>query len=110
MKLKDGLILREVAGQYVVVPTGKRVQEVMGILYMTKPAAYLWKYMQKNEFEKEDLIQLTLKRYADAAYDQVSQDLDKFLKELAMRGALETEGQIQGSCRVYLPNEKNERI
>ena len=110
MKLKDGLILREVAGQYVVVPTGKRVQEVMGILYMTNPAAYLWEYMQKNEFEKEDLIQLTLKRYADAAYDQVSQDLDKFLKELAMRGALETEGQIQGSCRVYLPNEKNERI
>ena len=31
MKLKDGLILREVAGQYVIVPTGKRVQEVLGI-------------------------------------------------------------------------------
>ena len=31
MKLKDGLILREVAGQYVIVPTGKMVQEVRGI-------------------------------------------------------------------------------
>ena len=28
MKLLIGLILREVAGQFVVVPTGKRVQEV----------------------------------------------------------------------------------
>ena len=30
MKLKDGLILREVAGQYVIVPTGKRVKDVTG--------------------------------------------------------------------------------
>ena len=110
MKLKDGLILREVAGQYVIVPTGKRVQEVIGILYMTQPAAYLWGYMQNNEFEKEDLIQLTLKRYADATYDQVSKDLDKFLKELAVRGALEIEDQIQGSYSVRLPNKENERI
>lgn len=29
MKLKDQLILREVAGQYVIVPTGKRVREVV---------------------------------------------------------------------------------
>lgn len=53
MKLKDGLILREVAGQYVIVPTGKRVQEVIGINYITKPAAYLWDYMKDHEFEKK---------------------------------------------------------
>ena len=29
--MKDGLILREVAGQYVIVPTGKRVKEITGI-------------------------------------------------------------------------------
>ncbi len=40
MRLKDGLILREVAGQYVIVPTGKRVQEVTWHHYITKPAAY----------------------------------------------------------------------
>ena len=34
MKLKDGLILREVAGQFVVVPTGKRVQEVTSIIHL----------------------------------------------------------------------------
>ena len=28
MKLKDQLILREVAGQYVIIPTGERVREV----------------------------------------------------------------------------------
>ena len=35
MKLKDQLILREVAGQYVIVPTGKRVTEVTSIVYIS---------------------------------------------------------------------------
>ena len=48
MKLKDGLILREVAGQYVIVPTGKRVQEVTNIVYISSSAAYLWDYMKDH--------------------------------------------------------------
>ena len=56
MKLKDQLILREVAGQYVIVPTGKRVQEVTSIVYISSSAAYLWDYMKDHEFEKEDRL------------------------------------------------------
>ena len=108
MKLKDGLILREVAGQYVIVPTGKRVQEVTGVNYITKPAAYLWEYMQSHDFEKEDLIELTLNRYDDATREQVSEDLDKFLKGLAEKGILEIEGQIYGSFSIRMPKRTNE--
>lgn len=105
MKLKDGLILREVAGQYVIVPIGKRVREVTGVNYITKPAADLWEYMQSHDFEKEDLIELTLKRYADATREQVSEDLDKFLKGLAEKGILEIEGQIYGSFSMRMPRQ-----
>lgn len=108
MKLKDGLILREVAGQYVIVPTGKRVQEVTGVNYITKPAAYLWEYMQDHEFEKEDLVRLTLEKYSDATREQVSKDLDEFLKGLAEKGILEIEGQINGSFSVRLPRQKKD--
>lgn len=106
MKLKDGLILREVAGQYVIVPTGKRVREVTGVNYITKPAAYLWDYMKDHDFEKEDLIKLTLERYSDATREQVSDDLDKFLNGLAEKGILEIEGQIYGSFSMRLPKQK----
>ncbi len=108
MRLKDGLLLREVAGQYVIVPTGKRVQEVTGVNYITKPAAYLWDHMKDREFEKEDLIRLTLERYGDATREQVSKDLDIFLKGLAEKGILEIEGQIYGSFSMWLPGQKNE--
>ena len=50
MRLKDGLILREVAGQYVIVPTGRRVQEVTSIVYISSSGAYLWEYMKNQEF------------------------------------------------------------
>ena len=42
MKLKDDLVLRKVADQYVIVPVGKRVQEVTSIVYISSSAAYLW--------------------------------------------------------------------
>lgn len=106
MKLKDGLVLREVAGQYVIVPTGKRVQEVTGVNYITKPAAYLWEFMKDHDFEKEDLIRLTLERYADATREQVSKDLDVFLKGLAEKGILEIEGQIYGSFSMRMPKQQ----
>ena len=106
MKLKDGLVLREVAGQYVIVPTGKRVQEVTGVNYITKPAAYLWEFMKDHDFEKEDLIRLTLERYADATREQVSKDLDVFLKGLAEKGILEIEGQVYGSFSMRMPKQQ----
>ena len=42
MKLKDQLILREVAGEYVIVPTGQRVREVTNVVCISSSAAYLW--------------------------------------------------------------------
>lgn len=90
MKLKDGLILREVAGQYVIVPTGKRVQEIRGILYITKPAAFLWQYMQDNDFSKEDLIRITLEKFKGVNEERVREDIDKYIKALIIKGCMDT--------------------
>ena len=75
MKLKDGLVLREVAGQYVIVPTGKRVQEVTNIVYISSSAAYLWDYMKDHEFEKEDLVKQIMERYTGVTEEKASEDI-----------------------------------
>ena len=80
VKLKDGLILREVAGQYVIVPTGKRVREVTSIVYISSSAAYLWDSMKDHEFEKEDLVQRILEHYEGVTKEKAAEDIDKFLK------------------------------
>ena len=99
MKLKDGLILREVAGQYVIVPTGKRVQEVTNIVYISASAAYLWDYMKDHEFEKEDLVKRIMEHYTGVTEEKASEDTDKFLRLLADNNIL-ADGIIRGQAYV----------
>lgn len=82
MKLKDQLILREVAGQYVIVPTGKRVQEVTSIVYISSSAAYLWGYMKGHEFTREDLVDRIMEHYVGVTEEKAGADVDRFLKIL----------------------------
>lgn len=102
MKLKDGLILREVAGQYVIVPTGKRVREVTNIVYISSSAAYLWDYMKNHEFEKEDLVKRIMEHYTGVTEEKASEDIDKFLNTLSSNSILD-DGVIRGKIAVTLP-------
>lgn len=99
MKLKDQLILREVAGQYVIVPTGKRVKEVTNIVYISASAAYLWDYMKDHEFEKEDLVQRIMEHYDGVTREKAAEDIDKFLQLLSNNCILE-DGNVKG--RIFV--------
>ena len=102
MKLKDGLILREVAGQYVIVPTGKRVREVTSIIYISSSAAYLWDYMKDHEFEKEDLVKRIMEHYTGVTEEKASEDIDKFLNTLSVNSILD-DGTVRGKIPVAMP-------
>ena len=106
LKLKDGLILREVAGQYVVVPTGKRVQEVTSIVYISSSGAYLWDYMKDHEFEKEDLVAKIMEHYSGVTEEQAAADIEKFLKTLANNNILD-DGITRGRVFVRMPKGKD---
>ena len=102
MKLKDGLILREVAGQYVIVPTGKRVQEITSVVYISSSAAYLWDYMKDHEFEKEDLVDRIMLHYEGVTREKAGEDIDKFLKLLSDNNILD-DGITRGRVYVQMP-------
>ena len=102
MKLKDQLILREVAGQYVIVPTGKRVREVTSIVYISSSAAHLWDYMKDHEFTREDLVQRIMEHYTGVTEEQARADIDKFLKILADNNILD-DGVARGRTFVRIP-------
>ena len=104
MKLKDGLILREVAGQFVIVPTGKRVQEVTNIVYISSSAAYLWEYMKEHEFEKEDLVERIMGHYSGVPEEKAGADIDKFLKTLSDNNILD-DGVVRGRVFVRMPGK-----
>ena len=61
MKLKDGFLLREVAGQTVVLPTGGELDLNM-MITLNDTAAFLWEQLQK-ETDEAALVAALLGEY-----------------------------------------------
>lgn len=109
MKLKDQLVLREVAGQYVIVPTGERVREIRSIVYISSSAAYLWDYMQDCEFSKDDLVARVLEHFSEVSEEQARADIEDFLKVLEAHNILD-DNVARGQVVTRLPKKILDRL
>lgn len=58
MKIVKEFILREIAGECILVPTGATTQEFNGMITMTDTAKFIWENIEKvdNLMEMVDLI------------------------------------------------------
>lgn len=53
MKIIKDFILREIAGEYVLVPTGETAQTFNGMLTLSPSAAFIWEHLEKvNSLEE----------------------------------------------------------
>lgn len=80
MKIKDGFILREVAGSFIVVAVGDAVKEFKGVINLNETGALLWKELQKGATE-EDLKKALLNEY-DVAEEIADRDVKAFIDSL----------------------------
>lgn len=78
MKIKNGYMLREVAGEAVVVPSGKVSHNFQGIISLNETGALLWKQLEQG-CEKKDLVQALLDEYEVDA-ETAEKDVNEFLK------------------------------
>ncbi len=62
LKIKDGFMLRQVAGEWVVVPLGERVVEFNGIMTLSESGALLWQELEKD-VSHEELVKAILREY-----------------------------------------------
>ena len=106
MRLKDGLIVREVAGQFVIVPTGKRVQEIHGVLYMNRQGRMLWSYMADREFTEEDLTDYLQKSFPEVSRERAEQDAKAFVTALSRENLLEKSGG-SGRAQIWISRKKS---
>ena len=89
MKVKDQLVLREIAGQYVIVPVMERVKDVQSMVYITSSAAYLWQYMEGKEFTLDELVELILAKYKNVTKEKAQEDIIAFLQILAKNNIMD---------------------
>lgn len=84
MKIKDGFVLREVAGQRIVVAVGKATQSFNGIIKLNESSALLWKKLENGATE-EELVGTLLGEY-DVTEEEARKDVKTFVDNLTKAG------------------------
>lgn len=87
MKIKEGYMLRDVAGNHVVVPMGKEAVDFNGMISLNDTGAFLWKLMEE-ECTRDQLVEALLQEY-DATKEQAEQGVDRFIRKVIDNGFAE---------------------
>ena len=87
MKIKDGFVLREIAGTWVVLPLAKKPADFNGMITLNESGLLLWKRLEQGA-TREDLISLLTEEY-EVSEETASADVDKFLLGIGKSGCIE---------------------
>ena len=80
-------MLREAAGETVVVPFGEEALNFQGIISLNETGALLWKELEQG-CEKKDLVQALLDEYEVDA-ETAEKDVNEFLKRADDAGLID---------------------
>ena len=86
MKIRDGYILRTVAGKNIVVSIGAETN-FSGMLTLNDTGVFFWDLLKENT-TKEQMLEKILSEY-DIDRETVSRDIDNFVAKLQNAGILE---------------------
>ena len=87
MKVKDGFILRTIAGSHIIVPVGSASVDFNGMISLNDSAAFLWKQIEKGA-EIEDLVKALLNEY-EVDEDTARTCSVNFVEKLKEAGCIE---------------------
>lgn len=86
MHIKKEFVLREIAGDYIIIPTGATVLEFNGLITVNEVGVTLWKMLQE-EVSVEQLVQGVLAEY-EVEESVAREDIQEFLDKLTKAGIL----------------------
>ncbi len=80
MRINGKFVIREIAGDTIIVPVGETALRYNGLITINKSAAALWEALEKGT-DTESLIRLLTDRY-DVDPDTAAADVKDFLERL----------------------------
>ena len=87
MKTNKEYMLREIAGETVLVPTGSASQKLNGMIRLTESAAFIWKQVD-TAADLEEIVARVRDEY-EVYEDTARRDIYGFLRELYVRGIVQ---------------------
>lgn len=86
MKVKEEFVFREIAGDYIIVPTGNATLGLNGMLVVNEVGASIWK-MLEDEMTFEELVAGIREEY-EVEEDVARRDVEEFLEKLKGMGII----------------------
>lgn len=87
MKIKSGFVIREIAGQYMAVPVGERVNDLHGMIALNETGAFIWKLLEDEKTE-EDLARALTEEY-EVSYEEALEAVREFRELMEKEQVLE---------------------
>lgn len=86
MKINGEFVLRQVAGDSILIPVGETALKFNGIITLDKVGGLIWAALEQGA-ERETILQQILDRF-DVDRERAEQDLDEFLGQMEQAGFL----------------------
>lgn len=87
MKIKGEYIIREIAGEHLLVPVGETALELNGMVILNPVGAAIWNGLEAG-WDENTILSDLLERF-DVSAETAKQDMDEFLQDLKSAGLLE---------------------
>ncbi len=86
MKIAKEFILRQIADEYVLVPTGKTTEDFNGIISLSQTGAYIYEHIEACD-SFDVLVKQMLDLY-NIDQDTLVKDINEFLNKMIQAGVL----------------------
>ena len=87
MRASEDFILREIAGEFMLVPTGAAAAKFNGLITTNEIGCFIFKALRDEEQTEESLVTKITGEYTIDA-DTAAEDLREFLQQMRDVGAL----------------------
>lgn len=87
MEIKKEVVVRCVAGEYMLIPIGEAITDYNGLFIITESGMLLWNLI-KNGAEKDELVSALMKEYGIDS-KTAAEDTNEFIQKLRDLGIAE---------------------
>ena len=87
MKIKNGFVVREIAGQSIVIALGEATKDFNGMIKLNETGRVIWDMLSNGKTPEEIVARITEEYDVDA--ETVRKDVDAFINTLEGANILE---------------------
>lgn len=106
MRTNDNFILRDIAGEYVLIPINEAAQDFNGVLHLTETASFIWKMVDEC-YDIDEIADKVVDEY-ETKKETAIKDVYGFLWEFYIRGFVYDIPELEKRSK-YMEKQANEQ-